>query len=256
MNSYNSNSNSAAGIGGGGVSFAGLVQIAFLVLKLCHIIDWPWFWVLFPCILSLGILALLGLGLLILFIVWAIQEKKQEKKYEKKRVELQQVKEDKEEKERLERKAKEAEKIIDTSKGITIAVSQAREAFLDSLRLDTVRYHFYSVSTRDRDLRGEIPDHEISAINAWLGVISRNYAKRNRVVTIRRQKSLGLHDEYFLEDMKKQGEGIITERTEISTVLLPYNENEGYLEGEGAIIVYDELLESVYIVNFANVAIH
>ena len=32
----------------GGIGFVGLLQIAFIVLKLCNIIDWSWFWVLAP----------------------------------------------------------------------------------------------------------------------------------------------------------------------------------------------------------------
>jgi hypothetical protein len=32
----------------GGVGFAGLLGIAFIVLKLCHVIDWHWGWVLAP----------------------------------------------------------------------------------------------------------------------------------------------------------------------------------------------------------------
>lgn len=31
-----------------GISFAGLLTIAFIVLKLCGIISWPWIWVLSP----------------------------------------------------------------------------------------------------------------------------------------------------------------------------------------------------------------
>lgn len=31
-----------------GVGLAGLTFLAFLVLKLCHVIDWPWIWVTAP----------------------------------------------------------------------------------------------------------------------------------------------------------------------------------------------------------------
>ena len=31
-----------------GIGFAGLLTIAFIVLKLCGIISWPWIWVLSP----------------------------------------------------------------------------------------------------------------------------------------------------------------------------------------------------------------
>lgn len=32
----------------GGISFAGLLTIAFVVLKLCGVIAWSWWWVLSP----------------------------------------------------------------------------------------------------------------------------------------------------------------------------------------------------------------
>ena len=32
----------------GGVSFTGLLTVAFIVLKLCHVIEWSWWWVLSP----------------------------------------------------------------------------------------------------------------------------------------------------------------------------------------------------------------
>lgn len=34
----------------GGVGFIGLLQLVFIVLKLCNVIDWSWFYVLFPFI--------------------------------------------------------------------------------------------------------------------------------------------------------------------------------------------------------------
>lgn len=38
----------------GGVSFLGLLQIAFIVLKLTHVIDWSWWWVLSPALFACG----------------------------------------------------------------------------------------------------------------------------------------------------------------------------------------------------------
>ena len=32
----------------GGIGFAGVLQVAFIVLKLLHKIDWSWIWVLSP----------------------------------------------------------------------------------------------------------------------------------------------------------------------------------------------------------------
>lgn len=49
----------------GGVGFVGLLQIAFIVLKLCGVIDWSWWWVFAPtwgstlfamCVLAVALL--------------------------------------------------------------------------------------------------------------------------------------------------------------------------------------------------------
>ena len=50
----------------GGIGFAGLLTIVFITLKLCHVINWSWWWVLSPiwitaCIVVL-ILAIAALG--------------------------------------------------------------------------------------------------------------------------------------------------------------------------------------------------
>lgn len=53
----------------GGVGFTGLLTIAFIVLKLTHVIDWSWIWVLspiwIPIALILVILLFVGVILLI-----------------------------------------------------------------------------------------------------------------------------------------------------------------------------------------------
>lgn len=33
---------------GSNISVVGLLGVAFVVLKLCHVIDWSWWWVLAP----------------------------------------------------------------------------------------------------------------------------------------------------------------------------------------------------------------
>ena len=43
----------------GGVSFTGLLTIAFIVLKLTGVINWSWFWVLFPVLIPIGVVAAL-----------------------------------------------------------------------------------------------------------------------------------------------------------------------------------------------------
>lgn len=54
-----------SGEAGGGVGFFGLLGIAFIVLKLTGVIDWPWLWVLAPL---WGPLALAIVFLLLFFL--------------------------------------------------------------------------------------------------------------------------------------------------------------------------------------------
>ena len=35
-------------VASGGIGFLGILGLIFIVLKLCHVIDWPWLWVLAP----------------------------------------------------------------------------------------------------------------------------------------------------------------------------------------------------------------
>lgn len=49
----------------GGLGFAGLLQVAFIVLKLCKVISWSWLWVLAPS----WIMALLVVAILVLYIL-------------------------------------------------------------------------------------------------------------------------------------------------------------------------------------------
>jgi hypothetical protein len=60
----NSSSSSSSGIG-----FAGLLTVAFIVLKLCGVIDWSWGWVLaplwIPTVLILTVFMLAGLGFIL-----------------------------------------------------------------------------------------------------------------------------------------------------------------------------------------------
>lgn len=63
MNDKNGASGSAGGIG-----FAGLLTIAFIVLKLLGVITWRWVWVLSP----IWITAVIAVLLVIVIIVFAI----------------------------------------------------------------------------------------------------------------------------------------------------------------------------------------
>ena len=53
-----------------GIGFSGLLTIVFIVLKLCHVIDWSWWWVLSPLWISVGLIIIL---LLIILIVSALK---------------------------------------------------------------------------------------------------------------------------------------------------------------------------------------
>ena len=56
-------------VGGVEVGFVGALTIAFIVLKLCHVTDWPWVWVLSPVWLSLGAAAVVGVVAVLVFMV-------------------------------------------------------------------------------------------------------------------------------------------------------------------------------------------
>lgn len=58
----------------GGAGFCTLLTIAFIVLKLCGVINWPWVLVLLPTIISLGTAILIIL--IITIIAFARYRKK------------------------------------------------------------------------------------------------------------------------------------------------------------------------------------
>ena len=62
----------------GGIGFFGLLFIAFLVLKLTHVIDWSWWWVTAPLwgglAIGVGILLIILLVLGIKLVIHAIKE--------------------------------------------------------------------------------------------------------------------------------------------------------------------------------------
>ena len=63
-----SNSSSSSS---GGISFTGALTILFIGLKLTHVINWSWWWVLSPIWISLLILLFI---LLILGMIFLISE--------------------------------------------------------------------------------------------------------------------------------------------------------------------------------------
>jgi len=60
-NSSGTSSNASSGIG-----FTGLLTITFIILKLTHVIEWSWLWVLSPTWISIALAILIILILLIL----------------------------------------------------------------------------------------------------------------------------------------------------------------------------------------------
>lgn len=56
-----------------GMSFCGTLTIVFIILKLTHVIDWSWWWVLspiwIPVAVVLGIIAIVAIVMLIVKVV-------------------------------------------------------------------------------------------------------------------------------------------------------------------------------------------
>jgi hypothetical protein len=45
--------------------FYTLLQVAFIVLKLTHVIDWSWWWVFAPTLVQVGIVIIASIGIII-----------------------------------------------------------------------------------------------------------------------------------------------------------------------------------------------
>lgn len=61
----------------GGTSFISLLQILFIGLKLCGVINWSWWWVLAPTWISISLVVLI---IIIVLIVVAIKKHKNKSK--------------------------------------------------------------------------------------------------------------------------------------------------------------------------------
>lgn len=64
--SKENNSSSSSGIG-----FTGLLTVAFVVLKLCNVIQWSWWWVLSPIWIGIA----LALLIIAIYIAYKILKK-------------------------------------------------------------------------------------------------------------------------------------------------------------------------------------
>ena len=51
-----------------GIGFVGLLQITFIVLKLCGVIDWSWIWVLAPLWISVAFVVLMLIIFYLIFV--------------------------------------------------------------------------------------------------------------------------------------------------------------------------------------------
>lgn len=49
----------------GGIGVLGLLGVAFVVLKLCHVIDWSWWWVTAPFWGVLALIVMIFAGVII-----------------------------------------------------------------------------------------------------------------------------------------------------------------------------------------------
>ena len=58
----------------GNITFITLLQITFIVLKLCKVIAWKWVFVLMPLIIEGGLIIILLLFALIAFIIGVIKD--------------------------------------------------------------------------------------------------------------------------------------------------------------------------------------
>lgn len=58
-----------------GIGFVGLLQIVFIVLKLCGVIDWKWVWVLAPAWIDIGLAIIF---LIIFAVISVLREEKKE----------------------------------------------------------------------------------------------------------------------------------------------------------------------------------
>ena len=66
MSNDNKNSTAASG----GIGFCGLLTVAFIVLKLCKVINWSWLWVLAPLWIPTALVILI---IAIIFMVTCIK---------------------------------------------------------------------------------------------------------------------------------------------------------------------------------------
>lgn len=60
-------------VNSGNITFVTLIQVAFIILKLCNVINWSWWLVFLPTLIQLGIVIFM---LVIILIAAAITKRK------------------------------------------------------------------------------------------------------------------------------------------------------------------------------------
>lgn len=68
MSKYNKKYNKTSNDTSGGAGLLGALQIIFIVLKCCNLVDWAWWQVFLPFFIGLGFIAIFCIALLV--IVW------------------------------------------------------------------------------------------------------------------------------------------------------------------------------------------
>lgn len=61
-------------VSSGGIGFLGALQIVFIILKLCKVINWSWWLVLIPIYISVGLFIAILIFAIVLVIIGAIIE--------------------------------------------------------------------------------------------------------------------------------------------------------------------------------------
>jgi TRAP-type C4-dicarboxylate transport system permease small subunit len=80
-----SNSNTQAQ--SGGIGFCGLLTIVFITLKLTHVINWGWKWVLAPLWIPFAIVgAVLLIGLILSFIGHLLRQRENKKRIQQRTI--------------------------------------------------------------------------------------------------------------------------------------------------------------------------
>ncbi len=65
---------------GGGIGITTLLTVVFVVLKLCKVITWSWWWVLSPLWIVASLIILLWIIYLVICLIEAMIDKRKSKK--------------------------------------------------------------------------------------------------------------------------------------------------------------------------------